>query len=93
MRAIVVDKDYGSVSAEELERVQNAYKQAGITLELAHFTSEDEIQAKQVQWLYYHKYWLFSLAGGIDCVISAVEQALQEWSKEDIELATKSHKA
>ena len=56
-------------------------------------TSEDEIQAKQVQWLYYHKYWLFSLAGGIDCVISAVEQALQEWSKEDIELATKSHKA
>ena len=43
MRAIVVDKDYGSVSAEEMERVQNAYKQAGITLELAHFTSEDEI--------------------------------------------------
>ena len=30
MKAIVVDKDYGSVSAEELRRVQAAYAAAKI---------------------------------------------------------------
>lgn len=34
MKAIVVDKDYGSVTAEELERVRTAYAAAGIQLEL-----------------------------------------------------------
>ncbi|HAL87740.1 MAG TPA: C-terminal binding protein, partial [Clostridiales bacterium] len=34
MKAIVVDKDYGSVTAEELERVRGAYAAAGIRLEL-----------------------------------------------------------
>ena len=34
MKAIVVDKDYGSVTAEELERVRTAYAAAGIRLEL-----------------------------------------------------------
>lgn len=43
MKAIVVDKDYGSVTAAELERVRDAYAKAGITLECAHFTTEDEI--------------------------------------------------
>lgn len=32
MKAIVVDKDYGSVTAEELERVSAAYAEAGIEL-------------------------------------------------------------
>lgn len=43
MRAVVVDKDYGSVTAEELARVRAAYAQAGIQLECCHFTSEEEI--------------------------------------------------
>lgn len=34
MKAIVVDKDYGSVTAEELSRVAAAYAAAGMTLEL-----------------------------------------------------------
>lgn len=39
---------------------------------------EDETQrkAKQLEWLYAHKYWLFSLAGGIDCVVSIVRDSL-----------------
>ena len=43
MRAIVVDKDYGSVTAEELEIVKAAYAKAGIGLEARHFTTEEEI--------------------------------------------------
>lgn len=34
MKAVVVDKDYGSVTAEELERVRTAYAAAGIELTL-----------------------------------------------------------
>ncbi|MDO4260584.1 MAG: C-terminal binding protein [Eubacteriales bacterium] len=43
MRAVVVDKDYGSVTAEELEQVRKAYEAAGIDLELRHFSTEEEI--------------------------------------------------
>ena len=43
MKAIVVDKDYGSVSARELMEVQESYKQAGIELEAYHFQTEEEI--------------------------------------------------
>ena len=45
MKAIVVDKDYGSVTGEELERIREAYAQAGIALECRHFTTEEEILA------------------------------------------------
>lgn len=38
-----------------------------------------QTQAKQIEWIYLHKYWLFSLAGGIDCVIEVVKQSLDEW--------------
>ena len=43
LKAVVVDKDYGSASAEELAKVQTEFAKAGIDLELKHFTTEDEI--------------------------------------------------
>lgn len=43
LKAIVVDKDYGSVTPQELEIVREAYQKAGIELEAKHFTTEDEI--------------------------------------------------
>ncbi|WP_104751186.1 motility associated factor glycosyltransferase family protein [Helicobacter salomonis] len=45
------------------------------------FTQED-LQAKQLEWIYAHKYWLFSLAGGITCVKEVLEQALHTWEGE-----------
>ena len=42
-KAVVVDKDYGSVTAEELEQVRSAYAAADIELECKHFSTEDEI--------------------------------------------------
>lgn len=45
MKAVLVDKDYGSTTAEDQERVRLAYEKAGIQLELRHFTSEEEIIA------------------------------------------------
>ena len=38
---------------------------------------EMESKVKQIEWLYAHKYWLFSLAGGLDCVISVVSDSLK----------------
>ena len=43
MKAVVVDKDYGSATPEELETVRKAFAEAGIELEARHFNSEDEI--------------------------------------------------
>lgn len=43
MKAIVLDKDYGSVTERELEEIKNAYALSGIDLEFRHYTSEEEI--------------------------------------------------
>ena len=40
MRAIVVDKDYGSVTPQELDRVAAAYQAAGIRMELLEYQVE-----------------------------------------------------
>ena len=45
MKAVVVDKDYGSVTPQELKQVQEAFAAKGIDLECHHFTTEDEIIA------------------------------------------------
>lgn len=36
-------------------------------------------QVKQIDWLYAHKYWLFSLAGGMDATLEVAKRAVQEW--------------
>lgn len=43
MKAVVIDKDYGSVTPEELGRVREAYERAGIVLLAEHFAGEEEI--------------------------------------------------
>ena len=45
MKAVVVDKNYGSVTAEELEQVKAAFAEAGIELICEHYTTEDELIA------------------------------------------------
>ncbi|MDO7252832.1 motility associated factor glycosyltransferase family protein [Helicobacter cappadocius] len=42
---------------------------------------ELQTQAKQIEWIYLHKYWLFSLAGGMDCVIEIVKEGMMDWKK------------
>ena len=39
--------------------------------------NEDERRGKQLEWLYLHRYWLFSLAGGLDTVVTVVRRALE----------------
>lgn len=43
--------------------------------------AEDDIhkKAKQIDWLYAHKYWLFSLAGGMDAVLEVVKRSASTW--------------
>lgn len=40
-----------------------------------------EKQVKQIDWLYAHKFWLFSLAGGMDATLEVVKQSAREWMK------------
>ena len=42
-KAVIVDRDYGSVTAAEIERITAAYSAAGIELTACHFTTEDQI--------------------------------------------------
>lgn len=38
-------------------------------------TNEEEEKAKKISWLYAHKIWLFTLAGGIDAIMTVVERS------------------
>jgi D-3-phosphoglycerate dehydrogenase len=42
-KAIVVDKDYGSVTAKDLEELKKVYEEYSIDLELQHFKTEEDI--------------------------------------------------
>lgn len=54
--------------------------------------TQDEMQrrAKQIELIFLHKYWLFSLAGGMDSVLEVVKEAQKSWSKADKKSAKKS---
>ncbi len=41
--------------------------------------TEIEKQVKQIDWLYAHKFWLFSLAGGMDATLEIVKRAVDGW--------------
>lgn len=41
--------------------------------------NEETKLIKQAELIYAHKYWLFSLAGGMDSVIEVVKKALESW--------------
>ena len=44
------------------------------------YTSSDmDKKVKQIDWLYAHKYWLFSLAGGMNAVLEIVKRSAREW--------------
>ncbi|TLD88217.1 6-hydroxymethylpterin diphosphokinase MptE-like protein [Helicobacter sp. MIT 05-5294] len=40
-----------------------------------------EKQVKQIDWLYAHKFWLFSLAGGMDATLEVVKRSTKTWLK------------
>lgn len=44
-------------------------------------SDEMGLKAKQIDYLYAHKYWLFSLAGGITCVMDVARAAMDSWDK------------
>ncbi|WP_305862803.1 motility associated factor glycosyltransferase family protein [Helicobacter cholecystus] len=45
--------------------------------------TSDEMQrrAKQIELIFLHKYWLFSLAGGMDSVLEVVKRASKSWGR------------
>ena len=47
MKAVIVDKDYGSVTPDEVEIVKKAFGKAGIELIAAHYVTEEEIIEKR----------------------------------------------
>jgi len=44
-KAVVVDRDYGSVTIEDLESLKERFKQVNIDLAIQHFTTEEELIA------------------------------------------------
>lgn len=46
---------------------------------VSHVTEEMAKKAKLIDWIYAHKYWLFSLAGGINAIIEITKRASKEW--------------
>jgi hypothetical protein len=49
---------------------------------VTHPKTEEERRDKLINWIIAHKYWLFSLAGGIDAVLNVVEKSRKPMQKE-----------
>lgn len=41
--------------------------------------TEIEEKARQIDWIYAHRYWFFSLAGGIHTVLEVIKQSVEDW--------------
>ncbi|RDU61609.1 motility associated factor glycosyltransferase family protein [Helicobacter sp. MIT 14-3879] len=55
--------------------------------------NDEDKRAKELEWLYHHRYWLFSLAGGIDTVVVVVRRALEYLTGEKYESLKDKEKA
>lgn len=51
-------------------------------LSVAHSETDEEKKVKLVDWIMQHRYWLFSLAGGIDATREAIKRGKKMWGKE-----------
>ena len=49
------------------------------------YTADDDMlkKAKMIDWIYAHRYWFFSLAGGINASLEVVKRASKEWADID----------
>ncbi|MCI5969117.1 motility associated factor glycosyltransferase family protein [Helicobacter sp.] len=56
---------------------------AKIVVRQVHTTIDKQV--KQIDWLYAHKFWLFSLAGGMDATLEVAKRSIATWySKEEL---------
>ena len=44
-------------------------------------TTKEEQQANILEWLYLHKFWLFSIAGGIEATLFVIDEAKKNEKK------------
>ncbi len=51
-------------------------------LTVSHSETDEEKKVKLVDWIMQHRYWLFSLAGGIDATREAIKRGKKMWGKE-----------
>ncbi|RAX58052.1 motility accessory factor [Helicobacter monodelphidis] len=54
---------------------------AKISTRLAH--TDMDLKVRQIDWIYAHRYWFFSLAGGIDTTLEVIKNAASSWMKID----------
>jgi len=44
-------------------------------VQVANSDTKEEKKAKMAEWVYAHRYWLFSLAGGIEAILMQFREA------------------
>jgi len=52
-----------------------------VTIQIKKVTTEEELTAKMVDWIMQHRYWLFSLAGGIQAIRDTIIRSTLTWDK------------
>lgn len=67
--AIVYDFLRSYIISQELEIAK---------LQVKCVKNEEELKVKMIEWLYMHKFWLFSLAGGMEAILVVVKRATQK---------------
>ncbi len=52
-------------------------------IQVKHIQNDMDRKVQTIEWLYAHKFWLFSLAGGLDAILTVIERASAKREKEE----------
>lgn len=68
--SVIYDFLKSSIMAQELEIAKIQVKKTN---------GEEEFRAHSIEWLYAHKHWLFSLAGGMEAILIVLDRGMLKW--------------
>ncbi|MFW6307600.1 MAG: motility associated factor glycosyltransferase family protein [Campylobacterales bacterium] len=84
VKELFTDKEFASLYNDTVQSyiVHQELEMAKIQVQ---YTADDDMlkKVKMVDWIYAHRYWLFSLAGGISANLEVVKRASKEWADID----------
>jgi len=73
------DKEFYSIVYDFLKSEIMSQELNIAKIQIKKTTSKEDEKAKAVEWLYVHKFWLFSLAGGMEAILTSINRGMNEW--------------
>ena len=82
IKSFFTDKDFNAKYLEVVQTYILSMELELVEIPMRKARTEEENLLKVVDWIMKHRYWLFSLAGGLQAVRDTIVQATQTWDED-----------